>query len=67
MADASSMGASLMGILIGLITGLPVVILTPFVLSYGLQYLGRVLVSSAWGKRPRRARPTVTSTASSTA
>ncbi len=50
MADASSMGASLMGVLVGWITGLPVLILTPFVLSYGLQYLGRVLVSSAMGE-----------------
>jgi hypothetical protein len=50
IADASSMGASLMGVLVGLVTGLPVLILTPFVLSYGLQYLGRVLVSSAMGE-----------------
>jgi hypothetical protein len=33
-----------------MITGTPVVILSPFLFSYGLQYLGRVLVSSAMGE-----------------
>ena len=67
MADTSSMGASLLGMLFVLIAVLPVVFLGPMCLSYWLQYLGRVLVSSAMGECARRGRPTATSTASSTA
>jgi hypothetical protein len=50
MADAESMGASLLGRLFVWIAVLPVVMLGPLVLSYWLQYLGRVLVSSAMGE-----------------
>jgi hypothetical protein len=49
MADASSMGASLIGKLFVMIAVLPSVILGPMSLSYWLQYLGRVLVFSAMG------------------
>ena len=44
MADASSMGASLIGMLFVWIAVLPILILGPLVVSYWLQYLGRVLV-----------------------
>jgi hypothetical protein len=50
MKDASSMGASLLGMLFVWIAALPVLILGPLVLSYWLQYLGRILVSSAMGE-----------------
>jgi hypothetical protein len=50
MQDAASMGGGLVGKLFMMITGTPVVLLSPFVLSYALQYLGRVLVSSAMGE-----------------
>ncbi len=50
MRDASSMGAGLMGVLFVLIAAVPVVLLSPFLISYGLQYLGRILVSSAMGE-----------------
>jgi hypothetical protein len=50
MADASSMGASLIGMLFVWIAVLPIAILGPLVLPYWLQYLGRVLVSSAMGE-----------------
>lgn len=49
MADTGGMGASLMGMLLVLITGLPAMFLSPFLISYWLQYLGRVLVTSARG------------------
>jgi hypothetical protein len=48
--DAGSLGGGLIGYLFMMITGTPVVILSPFVFSYALQYLGRVLVSSAMGE-----------------
>jgi hypothetical protein len=44
------MGASLIGMLFVWIAVLPIVILGPLVLTYWLQYLGRVLVSSAMGE-----------------
>ncbi len=50
MADSSSMGAGLIGLLFVLIALMPVVFLGPFVISYWLQFLGRVLVSSAMGE-----------------
>jgi hypothetical protein len=50
MSDAESMGAAPIGHLIALISILPVAILFPLALSYWLQYLGRVLVSSAMGE-----------------
>ena len=50
MQDAGSMGGGLLGQLFMMITGTPVLILSPFVFSYSLQYLGRVLVSSAMGE-----------------
>jgi hypothetical protein len=49
MKDASSMGAWLMGMLFVLIAILPSLFLGPLFLSYWLQYLGRVLVSTAMG------------------
>jgi hypothetical protein len=49
-ADADSMGAGLMGYLVVLISGLPAIILSPLIVCYMLQYLGRVLVSSAMGE-----------------
>ena len=50
MKDTTAMGASLLGTLFVLIAGLPVLFLGPLVLIYWLQYLGRVLVSSAIGE-----------------
>src|SRR5262249_4758733 len=50
MADASSMGASLIGLLFVWVAALPILILGPMVLAYWLQYLGRVLVSAAMGE-----------------
>ena len=50
ISDADSMGAPTIGHFIALISILPVVILFPLALSYWLQYLGRVLVSSAMGE-----------------
>lgn len=50
MADAESLGATAMGHLVSLITSLPAVILIPPTMFYFLQYLGRVLVSSAMGE-----------------
>jgi hypothetical protein len=50
MADAESMGAGILGKLFVVVCALPVVVLSPLVLSYWLQYLGRVLVSSAMGE-----------------
>jgi len=48
--EAGSMGTPTLGYLIALISILPVVILSPLVIAYWLQYLGRVLVSSAMGE-----------------
>lgn len=50
MADADSLGAMPMGYLVSLITSLPAIILIPPAIFYVLQYLGRVLVSSAMGE-----------------
>jgi hypothetical protein len=50
IGDAEMLGASLMGKLIALVSILPVVFLMPFAVFYWLQYLGRVLVSSAIGE-----------------
>ncbi len=50
MADSASMGASLIGLLFTWIAAVPGVILGPFFVSYWLQYLGRVLVTSAMGE-----------------
>ncbi len=48
-ADANMMGVPSMGMLIILISALPVAFLLPFFAIYMLQYLGRVLISSAMG------------------
>lgn len=48
--DADSMGVPAIGHLIALISILPFVILSPLVILYWLQYLGRILVSSAMGE-----------------
>jgi hypothetical protein len=48
-ADASTLGTPSMGMLIILISAIPVLLLFPLLLIYILQYLGRVLVSSARG------------------
>ena len=50
MGDAESMGAGILGKLFVVICALPVLFLSPLVVSYWLQYLGRVLVSSAMGE-----------------
>jgi hypothetical protein len=50
MKDSASMGASLMGMLFVVVAGIPIVLITPFVVSFALQYLARVLVSSAMGE-----------------
>jgi hypothetical protein len=47
--DANMLGAPLMGTLVMLISALPALLLFPLFLIYALQYLGRVLVSSAMG------------------
>jgi hypothetical protein len=48
--DANTLGAPSMGMLIILISALPALLLLPLALIYTLQYLGRVLVSSARGE-----------------
>jgi hypothetical protein len=48
--DANMLGASSMGMLVILISALPALLLFPLALIYTLQYLGRVLVSSARGE-----------------
>jgi hypothetical protein len=48
--DAASMGATSIGHFVALISMLPVIMLFPLAFSYWLQYLGRVLVSSAMGE-----------------
>jgi hypothetical protein len=50
MADTEAMGASLIGLLFVWLAALPILFLGPLVLSYWLQYLGRILVSSAMGE-----------------
>ena len=48
--DANALGTPSMGMLVILISALPALILFPLALIYTLQYLGRVLVSSAMGE-----------------
>lgn len=55
MADADMLGATSMGYLVVLISTLPALIMSPIIVIYALQYLGRVLVASADGEtRPPR-------------
>ena len=49
MADTESMGAGLIGMLFVWLAVIPILFLGPPVLFYWLQYLGRILVSSATG------------------
>ena len=56
LADAELLGALSMGRLVALISGLPVLVLSPLVMVYGLQYLARVLVASSEGE-PLPPRP----------
>ncbi len=51
LADGERMGVPSLGRLIALISALPVMILSPLVIVYGLQYLSRVLVASSDGER----------------
>jgi hypothetical protein len=48
--DSTALGTPLMGGLVVLISVVPTLLLFPLVLIYTLQYLGRVLVSSAMGE-----------------
>ncbi len=48
-ADASALGTPSMGMLVILISAIPALLLLPLIIIYMLQYLGRVLVSSAMG------------------
>lgn len=50
LADGELMGTPSMGRLIALISALPVMILTPLVINYNLQYLSRVLEASSEGE-----------------
>jgi hypothetical protein len=50
MTETDSMGVPTLGKFMALISFLPVLFLLPFVVLYWLQYLGRVLVSSAMGE-----------------
>ncbi len=50
MGDAKKMNASLIGALFAILAAIPGVILGPIALAFWLQYLGRVLVSSAMGE-----------------
>ncbi|MDG3004292.1 hypothetical protein [Paludisphaera mucosa] len=56
LADGELMGTPSMGRLIALISALPVLILSPLVMVYDLQYLARVLVASSEGE-PLPPRP----------
>jgi hypothetical protein len=47
--DANALGTPSMGMFVILISALPALLLLPLILIYTLQYLGRVLVSSAMG------------------
>lgn len=49
MNDSSSMGGALLGLLFVILAVVPVVILLPMIVAYWLQYLGRILVTSAQG------------------
>ena len=50
MADTEAMGASLLGLFFVWIVVLPTLFFGPLVLAFWLQYLGRILVSSAMGE-----------------
>ncbi len=50
MADARKLGTPSMGLLVSLVTSLPVLFLVMATVFYWLQYLGRVLVSSGMGE-----------------
>lgn len=50
MSDAEKLGATLIGSLFAILAAIPGVILGPVAILYLLQYLGRVLVSSAMGE-----------------
>jgi hypothetical protein len=50
IADASRMSATFMGWLVSLIVALPALLLGFFAVAYGVQYLGRVLISGAMGE-----------------
>ncbi|WP_165072727.1 hypothetical protein [Paludisphaera rhizosphaerae] len=56
LADGELLGTPTMGRLIALISSLPVLILTPLVIIYDLQYLSRVLEASSEGE-PLPPRP----------
>ena len=51
MADAEKSGTPTMGLLVTLVTSIPVLLLAPLVATYWLQYLARVLISGAGGER----------------
>jgi hypothetical protein len=51
LADGELLGAALMGRLIALISAMPVLILSPLVVIYHLQYLARVLEASSEGEQ----------------
>jgi len=51
LAEAELMGATLLGQLFALISALPVLILSPLVMIYAVQYLARVLTASSEGER----------------
>jgi hypothetical protein len=51
LADGELLGAALMGRLIALISAMPVLILSPLVVIYHLQYLARVLAASSEGEQ----------------
>jgi hypothetical protein len=48
-SDANALGVSSMGMLVILISAIPALLLLPILLFYTLQYLGRVLMTSAKG------------------
>jgi hypothetical protein len=50
MADSEAMGASLLGLFFVWIVVLPIFFIGPLILAFWLQYLGRILVSSAMGE-----------------
>ena len=50
ISDAEKLGSGTLGKLFALIVAIPGLLLSPFAISFGWQYLGRVLVSSAMGE-----------------
>jgi len=50
MGDATQLGARMIGVLFAILAALPAVILVPLALFYFLQYLARMLISSARGE-----------------